>query len=93
VETAPPTDTETSPPPLAELVPSAPMTTVSAKRLDEVGLRIGQFVDPPTVSLDAAAIDGRLGLIQTPRGPSGLSWKLLVYSSQPVQVCGAAPRG
>jgi hypothetical protein len=93
VAAAPPTAAVTPPPPLAELVPSAPITTVKAKRLDEVGLRIGQFVDPPSVSLGTAAIDGRLGLIQTPRGPSGLSWKLLVYSRQPVRVCGVAPRG
>jgi hypothetical protein len=91
VAPSPPTAASEPPPPLAELTLRAPASSIEGQSLDEVGLRIGQFTDPPVVSLDTRQLQKPVAVVGTPPGPSDLQWRLIVYASRPVRVCGAAP--
>jgi hypothetical protein len=80
-------------PALAEVTLPPGGVSISAARIADVGLRIGRFADLPAVPLKTPAA-GRAASLAIPTDGVALPWKLIVYSREPVSLCGlgtAAP--
>jgi hypothetical protein len=84
----PPITASASPPALAEitLTPGSGIQ-IGAKRLGEVAMRAGRFVDLPLNPIQMPAT-GRFASIAVPADGAALPWRLVVYSHEPVSLCG-----
>jgi hypothetical protein len=87
----PPITASASPPALAEVI-LAPGSAVqiAAQRLGDVALRAGRFVDVPSWPIELPPT-GRSASIGTPSDGATLPWRLVVYSHEPVSLCGLGP--
>jgi hypothetical protein len=80
----------TAPPALAEVILPPGGVSIEASRIDEVGLRLGRFADLPALPLETPAA-GRHASLAIPGDDLTRPWKLIVYSREPVSLCGLAP--
>jgi hypothetical protein len=88
------------PPPPGQASPGAPAlaevtlppggASIVAARLGQVAVRIGRFADPPQLPLMMPRA-GRFASLAIPEDGVAVPWRLIVYSSEPVSVCGLAP--
>ena len=88
----PPPELEGSakPPALAEVTLPPGGVSIEAEGIANVGLRLGRFTDPPALPLETPAA-GRYASLAIPGDDVTLPWKLIVYSREPVSLCGLAP--
>jgi len=77
---------------LAEITVPPGGVSLSAKRLGNLAVNAGRFADQPAVPLELPE-GGRFASIAFPKDAVPLPWRLLVYSSQPVTLCGLGPSG
>jgi hypothetical protein len=88
----PPVQGSTPPPALAEITVPHGGVSLAAERLGEVAVNAGRFADLPALPLELPK-GGRFASIAVPKDAAPLPWRLLVYSSQPVTLCGLGPSG
>lgn len=88
----PPASSSSSPPALAEVALPPGGVSIAARRLGEVALRAGRFTDVPTLALEMPAA-GRFASLAIPADGVVLPWRLIVYSPEPVSVCGLGSSG
>ena len=88
----PPVQGATPPPALAEITVPHGGVSLAAERVGEVAVNAGRFADQPAVPLELPE-GGRFASIAFPKDAVPLPWRLLVYSSQPVTLCGLGPSG
>jgi hypothetical protein len=87
----PPITASASPPALAKItLPPGMGMRMAAKRIGEVALMIGRFADVPATPLQIPPT-GRFASLTVPADGSELPWKLIVYSHEPVSLCGLGP--
>ena len=86
----PPSLAAAAPPALAELTLPSGGVQIQAKRLGAVAVRIGRFASVPRVPLVMPRA-GRFASLSIPADGTTLPWKLIVYASEPVSVCGLRP--
>ncbi len=77
-------------PALAEVTLPPGGVSIASGRIADVGLRLGRFADFPAVPLTTPAA-GRAGSLVIPTDSVALPWKLIVYSHEPVSLCGLGP--
>jgi hypothetical protein len=83
----PPVMGSASPPALAEVTLPPGGVSVAADRLDDVGMRLGRFADPPALPLKTPR-SGDAASLAIPEDRVAVPWKLVVYSREPVSLCG-----